>query len=104
VRVLRVFVRLNHVNSSFAQGQRHYSACYERILPGRTPKRLLLNEADRCEDAPSSTDASVLDAAQRDEKQKSAHAASALLLAAQSSRLVVAVGRVLAFPRPPGGW
>ena len=88
MRVLRVFVRLNHVNSSFAQGQRHYSACYERILPGRTPKRLLLNEADRCEDAPSSTDASVLDAAQLalalDEKQKSAHAASALLLAALS--------------------
>jgi hypothetical protein len=35
---------LNNANSSFAQGQRHYSACYYRILSGRTPKRLPLNE------------------------------------------------------------
>ncbi len=64
----------------------------QRLLRANTarshPEALLLNEADRCEDAPSSTDASVLDAAQltlaRDEKQKSAHAASALLLAAPS--------------------
>jgi hypothetical protein len=63
-------------NSSFAQGQRQYSACYGEYCQVAG------------EDAPSSTDASVLDAAQLalalDEKQKSAHAASALLLAART--------------------